>query len=85
LGDAIYDLPGLTHQKHLDTFWSNPTAPDPGLYPAFRRVLVDRCLVRGGLASESAVRVLIQSMMDRLGCSPSAQTRSSPVRLRASR
>jgi len=57
LGDAIYDLPGLTHQRHLDTFWSNPTAPEPGLYPAFRRVLVDRCLVRGGLASESASRL----------------------------
>jgi capsular polysaccharide export protein len=66
LGDAIYDLPGLTHQRHLDTFWSNPTAPEPGLYPAFRRVLVDRCLVRGGLASESAVSTLIDSMVARL-------------------
>ena len=66
LGDAIYDLPGLTHQRHLDTFWSNPTAPEPGLYPAFRRVLVDRCLVRGGLASESAVSTLIDSMVSRL-------------------
>jgi capsular polysaccharide export protein len=66
LGDAIYDLPGLTHQRHLDTFWSNPTAPEPGLYPAFRRVLVDRCLVRGGLASESAVSTLIDSMIARL-------------------
>jgi capsular polysaccharide export protein len=66
LGDAIYDLPGLTHQRHLDTFWSNPTAPEPGLYAAFRRVLVDRCLVRGGLASESAVSTLIDSMVSRL-------------------
>lgn len=66
LGDAIYDLPGLTHQGHLDTFWSTPTAPEPGLYPAFRRVLVDRCLVRGGLASESAVCTLIESIIERL-------------------
>ena len=66
LGDAIYDLPGLTHQRHLDTFWSNPTGPESGLYPAFRRVLVDRCLVRGGLASESAVSTLIDSMVARL-------------------
>jgi hypothetical protein len=29
-------------------------------------VLVDRCLVRGGLASESAVEILIQSILDRL-------------------
>ena len=68
LGDAIYDLPGLTHQNHLDSFWSNPTPPESGLFEAFRRVLVDRCLVRGGLASESAVSVLIDSIIERLGC-----------------
>ena len=82
LGDAIYDLPGLTHQRHLDTFWSNPRAPEPGLYPAFRRVLVDRCLVRGGLASESAVSTLIDSMVARLcgGIEESAVVR--PIALR---
>ena len=68
LGDAIYDIAGLTHQRHLDTFWRTPTPPEPGVYEAFRRVLVDRCLVRGGLASESAVKTLIDSMLVRLGC-----------------
>jgi capsular polysaccharide export protein len=67
VGEAIYDIAGLTHQAHLDTFWANPTPPEPGVYPAFRRVLVDRCLVRGGLASESAVTTLIGSMLSRLG------------------
>jgi capsular polysaccharide export protein len=69
LGEAIYDLEGLTHQGHLDTFWSELTQPEPGLYQAFRRVLVDRCLVRGGLASESAVNTLVHSILERLGCS----------------
>jgi capsular polysaccharide export protein len=67
VGQAIYDFPGLTHQGHLDTFWATPTCPEPGVYQAFRRVLVDRCLVRGGLASESAAQVLVESIMDRLG------------------
>jgi len=67
IGEAIYDFTGLTHQRHLDTFWRNPTPPEPGVYEAFRRVLVDRCLVRGGLASESAVTALIESMLVRLG------------------
>ena len=84
LGDAIYDLPGLTHQGHLDSFWSNPSPPAPGLYPAFRRVLVDRCLVRGGLASESAVSILIQSVMERLGCIPRSEMPDWPLRLAAS-
>lgn len=70
IGNAIYDLPGLTHQRHLDTFWSHPTPPEPGLYAAFRRVLVDRCLVRGGLASESAVTALVASMLERLQLNP---------------
>lgn len=68
LGKAIYNVPGLTFDRHLDEFWTDPTPPEPGLYGAFRRVLVDQCLVRGGLASESAVQILISSMLARLGC-----------------
>ena len=68
LGEAIYNVPGLTFDGHLDEFWINPVAPEPGLYGAFRRVLVDRCLVRGGIASETAVKTLIHSMLERLGC-----------------
>ena len=68
LGEAIYKVPGLTFPRHLDEFWTDPVPPEPGLYGAFRRVLVDRCLVRGGIASESAVQTLIKSMLERLGC-----------------
>jgi capsular polysaccharide export protein len=67
IGEALYDMPGLTHQGHLDTFWTNPVPPAPGVYQAFRRILVDRSLVRGGLSSESAVQILIESMLERLG------------------
>jgi capsular polysaccharide export protein len=82
LGDAVYNIPGLTCQRHLDEFWGEPTPPEPGLYGAFRRVLVDRCLVRGGLASESAVQTLIKSMLERLGCSAeSAEPPLDPVEM----
>jgi capsular polysaccharide export protein len=73
IGEAIYDMPGLTHQGHLDTFWTKPTPPEPGLYRDFRRVLVDRCLVRGGLASESAVATLVEGLAQRL-CKVSVQS-----------
>jgi capsular polysaccharide export protein len=72
VGEAIYDFAGLTHQDHLDTFWTEPTPPESAVYSAFRRVLVDRCLVRGGLASESAVHTLVNSMLDRLASSVEA-------------
>jgi capsular polysaccharide export protein len=67
VGEAIYDIAGLTHQDHVDTFWKDPRPPESLVYSAFRRVLVERCLVRGGLSSESAVQTLIKSMLDRLG------------------
>ena len=69
LGDALYKIPGLTFDGHLDDFWTDPPAPEPGLYESFRRVLVHNCLIRGGLASESAVTTLVQNMADRL-CGP---------------
>jgi capsular polysaccharide export protein len=68
LGKAIYSIAGLTHQGHLDTFWTRPRQPEPGLYEAFKSVLLDRCLVRGGLASESATETLVESILERLGC-----------------
>jgi capsular polysaccharide export protein len=68
LGEAIYKVSGLTFARHVDEFWTDPVPPEPGLYGAFRRVLVERCLVRGGIASESAVQTLISSMLERLDC-----------------
>jgi capsular polysaccharide export protein len=66
LGRAVYDIPGLTHQTGLDTFWSTPETPDPALFDAFKRSLHARCLVRGGLASESAMRILVENSVDAL-------------------
>lgn len=66
LGEAVYDVPGITYQGQLDTFWQAPGRPDAALYDAFKRVLHAKCLVRGGLASESAVRALIDSSIARL-------------------
>lgn len=66
LGRAVYAMPGITHQGLLDDFWTEPQAPDPAVYDAFRRVLHARCLVRGGLASESATRILVRNAAERL-------------------
>lgn len=66
LGKAIYNIPRLTHQGKLDDFWTRGDAPDPALYDAFRRVLYDRCLIYGGLASESATTTLVDSTVERL-------------------
>ena len=66
LGKAVYGLAGVTHQGRLDDFWTRPQAPDPATFDAFRRVLYDRCLIYGGLASQSAVSTLVESAVERL-------------------
>lgn len=66
LGDAIYDIRGITHWGGLDSFWSRPTVPDAELWDAFKRVLHARCLVRGGLASASANAILVRNSVARL-------------------
>lgn len=66
LGDAVYDVPGVTHPGSLDGFWAAPQPPDRALYDAFKKTLHAKCLVRGGLASESALRILIRNSVERL-------------------
>ncbi|WDF71903.1 capsule biosynthesis protein [Novosphingobium sp. KACC 22771] len=66
LGRAVYAMPGITDERPLARFWADPTPPDPTLYDAFCRVLHRHCLVRGGLASESAMRILIANAVERL-------------------
>lgn len=66
LGDAVYDVPGITHQSGLDRFWRDPERPDLELYSAFKKALHAKCLVRGGLASASATETLVNNSVERL-------------------
>lgn len=55
LGKAVYDLPDLTFQGGLDRFWNEASAPDAATFAAFRRVLIDECLIPGGFFSDEAL------------------------------
>ncbi|WP_395369685.1 capsule biosynthesis protein [Komagataeibacter diospyri] len=66
LGQAIYDLPGITDQGTLDHFWGTPTAPDPVTFEDFRRVLIDRCLIEGGFFSREGLQLLVQGTLRRI-------------------
>lgn len=66
LGEAVYDIPGVTHQAGLDQFWSSSELPDAALYDAFKRLLHAKCLVRGGLASQSGLQTLVRNSAERL-------------------
>ena len=66
LGDALYDINGLTFRGELDAFWTDGTPPDAALFEAFRRVLAHRSLVRGGFFSDEAVAMLAEGVVARL-------------------
>jgi capsular polysaccharide export protein len=83
LGEAIYDIAGLTHQRISIPSGPIRRRPSPGLYSAFRRVLVDRCMVRGGLASESAVATW--SRISPTGCAARRRFTASRARRRPAR
>jgi capsular polysaccharide export protein len=59
LGNAVYGIPGLTHQGDLASFWTAPCPPDPALVDAALRVLAGRTQIRGGLYSKDALAVAV--------------------------
>ncbi len=66
LGQAVYNIPGITFDGPLDAFWARPTPPDPRIWDAFSRVLQARCLVYGGFASNEGIEMLVQGSIARL-------------------
>jgi len=66
LGHAVYKVPGVVNTASLDDFWATPGEMDRALYSAFRRVLMDRCLIHGGLLSEQGLALLVDNAVDRL-------------------
>ena len=65
LGHAVYGIEGIVHTGSLDRFWTEPTPPDPAVFAAFRRVLIERCLVPGGFFSNAALDTLVAAAIAR--------------------
>ncbi|WP_347303265.1 capsular biosynthesis protein [Croceibacterium sp. TMG7-5b_MA50] len=66
LGHAVYDVPDLTNQAGIDAFWQDPVPPDPATFAAFRRVLIERCLIPGGFFSDEALDKVVRHAVARL-------------------
>lgn len=66
LGRSVYDLPGLTHQDTLETFWHAPSPPESGLFEAFRRVLAHACLLRGDFFTRGGVAHAVAGAVPRI-------------------
>ncbi len=70
LGKAVYDLPDMTFQGGLDRFWTEAIPPDPATFAAFRRVLIDTCLIPGGFFSDEAISKVVSHAIARFGGQP---------------
>jgi len=66
LGRAIYDMADITCQDGLDAFWRAPMAPDAATFAAFRRVLIERCLIPGGFFSRVALERVVRHAVARI-------------------
>lgn len=65
LGRAVYDIPDITHRDGLDRFWQHPVPPDPATFAAFRRILIEHCLIPGGFFSDEALEKVVKHAIAR--------------------
>lgn len=72
LGHAVYDIPDITCQDGLDAFWTNPVQPSSETFAAFRRVLIEQCLIPGGFFSKEALDKVVRHAVARLERQPIA-------------
>ena len=70
LGNAVFDIAGLTCQAPLDAFWRKPPRPDPELTAAFLRALVGTTQVQGGYYERRAQDCAIAGFVERLEQGP---------------
>ena len=70
LGRAVYDIEGLTHQLGLDSFWRNPTRPDPDFFIQFRRALINHCQFRGRFVTAQGRTLATKACAERILSTP---------------
>ena len=65
MGHAIFDLPGLTHQGGLDSFWTAPEPVDAGFREVFLRALTT-IQVKGSFFDRAGQNRAIATIVSRL-------------------
>lgn len=70
LGRATYKIPGLAFQGTLDEFWTQGEPPDPDLWWAYRRVLIDRTQINGGYFSATGIAAAVKGSLARILATP---------------
>lgn len=79
LGNAIFDVSGLTCQAPLDRFWEAPPRPDPELMAAFLRALAGTTQIKGGYYESRSQACAIAGFVARLENRPYPLPRLTPA------
>ncbi|KWC77585.1 capsule biosynthesis protein [Burkholderia cepacia] len=66
LGTAIYDLPGMTWQDGLDTFWQSDMSPDMDLYRAFLDYVIHHTQINGDFYTRTGIEMAVRGAVERL-------------------
>lgn len=66
LGAAVFNVPGLTHQHGVDTFWRDATPPDTRLRDAFIDALAATTMVRGVFYRQPGLDAAVDAVVERL-------------------
>ncbi|HJQ60221.1 MAG TPA: capsular biosynthesis protein [Vineibacter sp.] len=66
LGNAIFDVPGMTFQGPLDAFWTSAKPPDAELVRDFIRLLAGALHIRGGYYTQQALDIAVPATVRRL-------------------
>lgn len=67
LGQAIYALPGLTHQGDLDGFWRHCEPPDTELFEAFRNTVIHTTQINGSFYSRRGIALALTNVRHLMG------------------
>jgi len=63
VGEAVYDIPGLTFQGPLAEFWADPPVPDPRVYRQFRDGVIAASQVNGCFYSTDVAAQVIERLV----------------------
>ncbi len=66
MGEAVYDVPGLTFQGALDDFWAQGTPPEAELLDSYVDHLMTSSQLNGGFHTREARALLVPQMARRL-------------------
>ena len=66
LGDAIYDVAGMTYQGQMDNYWKEAKQPDSKLVDAFINAIAGTIQIRGVFYNEPGLSAAVSEAVDRL-------------------